>query len=197
MTWCTDHDLQLNSSKTKELIVDPRRKPSTKTPVLIKGEPISITDTFKLLGTHISNNLKWKINADHIYKKSPAKTLPSPTAQEVQSKVPSTAPLLHSHRRKHPHLIHHSLVRQSRLTIPEEITAHHLQSIKNHFLTPTIPSTHCTTNGHYAEPARSSLIPLTPHTMPFNYCPLGGVTGQLPLTQPASRTVSFPVQSLS
>ena len=70
VTWCTDHDLILNSSKTTELIIDPRRQPSPKTPVLIKGESISITDTFKLLGTHISNNLKWKINADHIYKKA-------------------------------------------------------------------------------------------------------------------------------
>lgn len=70
VTWCTDHDLLLNTSKTKELIVDLRRQPSPKTPVLIEGEPISITDTYKFLGTHISNNLKWKINTDHIYKKA-------------------------------------------------------------------------------------------------------------------------------
>lgn len=70
VTWCTDHDLLLNTSKTKELIVDLRRQPSPKTPVLIEGEPISITDQFKLLGIHISNNLKWKINTDHIYNKA-------------------------------------------------------------------------------------------------------------------------------
>ncbi len=70
VTWCTDHDLLLNTSKTKELIVDLRRQPSPKTPVFIKGESISITDTYKLLGTHISNNLKWKTNADYIYKKA-------------------------------------------------------------------------------------------------------------------------------
>lgn len=41
-----------------------------KIPLLISGEPISTTDSFKFLGTHISNNLKWKINSDHIYKKA-------------------------------------------------------------------------------------------------------------------------------
>ena len=70
ITWCTDNNLLLNSSKTKELIIDFRRQPNPKTPIIISGEPVITTDSFKFLGTHISNNLKWKNNSDYIYKKA-------------------------------------------------------------------------------------------------------------------------------
>lgn len=50
------------------MISDVRHNP--RPPLLISGESISTTDSFKFLGTHISNNLKWKTNSDHIYKKA-------------------------------------------------------------------------------------------------------------------------------
>lgn len=38
-------------------------------PIQINGRPITTTDSFKFLGTHISNNLKWKTNTEHIIAK--------------------------------------------------------------------------------------------------------------------------------
>lgn len=55
----------------------------------------------------------------HAAGKRPAMTFPSPAALEVQSKFPSSAPLLHSHCGKCPHLIINGLVGQ------EDTTAHH------------------------------------------------------------------------
>lgn len=70
VNWCSNNDLQLNTAKTQELIIDFRHRPFTKTPIQINGNPITITDSFKFLGTHISNNLKWTTNTKHIIAKA-------------------------------------------------------------------------------------------------------------------------------
>lgn len=70
VTWCLNNNLQLNSSKTQELIIDFRHSPPSKNPIHISGESITITDSFKFLGTHISNSLKWTTNTDFITKKA-------------------------------------------------------------------------------------------------------------------------------
>ncbi|KAL2088346.1 hypothetical protein ACEWY4_015245 [Coilia grayii] len=54
-TWCADNNLLLNTSKTKELIVDYRKeKGDTHTPVHINGMAVERVSSFKFLGTHIS-----------------------------------------------------------------------------------------------------------------------------------------------
>lgn len=67
--WCADNNLQLNTSKTLEIIIDFRRNQNHKPPVHVNSHPITSTNSFKFLGTYISNNLKWHINADHVIKK--------------------------------------------------------------------------------------------------------------------------------
>ena len=70
-SWCEENNLLLNSSKTKELIVDFRKKPTPILPITINNEPIELVDSFKFLGTRISNDLGWNENIDSFLTKSP------------------------------------------------------------------------------------------------------------------------------
>ena len=63
VSWCTQNNLELNVSKTKEIIVDFRTKKSPILPLLINGEHVEQVKSFKFLGTTISHDLKW---SDHI-----------------------------------------------------------------------------------------------------------------------------------
>ena len=68
--WCDDNNLILNASKTKEMIFDFRKNKLPITNLQIKNESIEIVDSFKFLGTSISNDLKWHINTTFILKKA-------------------------------------------------------------------------------------------------------------------------------
>lgn len=67
--WCTNNNLFLNVSKTKELIIDFRRHKTPLLPLTISGESVEQVDSFKFLGTHISNNITWDLNCSTILKK--------------------------------------------------------------------------------------------------------------------------------
>ena len=62
VTWCNDHFLNLNVTKTKELIVDFRRNVTEHKPVTINGEDVEQVPEYKYLGTTISNSLDWSSN---------------------------------------------------------------------------------------------------------------------------------------
>ena len=47
-------NLSLNIKKTKELIIDYRKKRDTHTPLHINGETVERVSSFKFLGIHIS-----------------------------------------------------------------------------------------------------------------------------------------------
>lgn len=49
-----ENDLVLNIEKTKELILDFRRRPPPLQPLTIKGIEVERTDSHKFLGLHIS-----------------------------------------------------------------------------------------------------------------------------------------------
>ena len=67
--WCDTNSLELNVSKTKEMIIDFRRVKSTIAPLIIKDQEVDIVDTFKFLGSTISNDLKWEANTSEIISK--------------------------------------------------------------------------------------------------------------------------------
>ncbi|XP_054866081.1 uncharacterized protein LOC129348770 [Amphiprion ocellaris] len=68
--WCEQNHLQLNASKTKEMIVDFRRRRTPRTaPVNIQGLDIDMVDTYKYLGVHLNNKLDWTHNTEVLYKK--------------------------------------------------------------------------------------------------------------------------------
>ena len=67
---CDNDGLQLNVKKTKEMIVDFRKKKSAEiNPITIKGEAIELCDHYKYLGLTISKDLTWKEHAEVTRKK--------------------------------------------------------------------------------------------------------------------------------
>ncbi|KAI3357214.1 hypothetical protein L3Q82_015682 [Scortum barcoo] len=68
--WCELNHLQVNASKTKEIVIDFGRKPSSEiAPVNIQGLDIERVRTYKYLGVHLNNKLDWTDNTDSLYKK--------------------------------------------------------------------------------------------------------------------------------
>ena len=60
----------LNVQKTKELIVDYRRKPHVHKDLVIGNEVVERVSEYKYLGTIIDSNFNFENNVDSIYKKA-------------------------------------------------------------------------------------------------------------------------------
>ena len=69
VTWCAENFLELNMKKTKEVIIDFRRKPDPPIPLDINGETVEIVKEFKYLGTVLDNKLDWGANTTSLVKK--------------------------------------------------------------------------------------------------------------------------------
>ena len=54
-----DNSLSLKVIKTKEMIVDYRKKRTEQAPILIDGAAVEQVESFKFLGVHISNIRSW------------------------------------------------------------------------------------------------------------------------------------------
>ena len=59
VAWCKLNHLCINSSKTKQVVIDFRRKAPKTAPVNIQGLDIVIVEEYKYLGIHINNRLDW------------------------------------------------------------------------------------------------------------------------------------------
>ena len=69
--WCEANSLQLNASKTKEMIVDYRRKGNNDhAPLSIRGEQVERVATVKFLGTLISEDISWSENSAALVKRA-------------------------------------------------------------------------------------------------------------------------------
>ena len=69
LIWTADNDMQLNTSKTKEMIlgrIDLTSIPSLSTPT----GPIQRVTTFKLLGLHLDASLSWTTHINTIVSKA-------------------------------------------------------------------------------------------------------------------------------
>ncbi len=70
-SWCQDNCLSLNVSKTKELIVDFRKRHLLPcTPLMISGTPVERVSSFKYLGVNISEDLTWTTHIQTLVKKA-------------------------------------------------------------------------------------------------------------------------------
>ena len=57
--WCSDNFLNLNASKTKEIVFNMRKNKNSKEPVIINNTTVALVQSYKYLGVTIQENLKW------------------------------------------------------------------------------------------------------------------------------------------
>lgn len=68
--WSGMNHLVLNTSKTKEMVIDLHRsKPTPLLPVSIEGVHIEVVESYRYLGVHLDNRLDWSTNSDALFKK--------------------------------------------------------------------------------------------------------------------------------
>ncbi len=68
--WCSLNNLELNMLKTVEMIVNFRRNSPALPPLTIMNSTVTALESFKFLGTTISQDLKWDNHIDSIVKKA-------------------------------------------------------------------------------------------------------------------------------
>eukprot|EP00061_Rhincodon_typus_P012258 g37882.t1 len=70
MTWCNENNLSLNVGKTKELIIDFRKKGGEHSPKYINGTEVERVESVNLLRVTITDNLSWTSHVDTMVKKA-------------------------------------------------------------------------------------------------------------------------------
>ena len=68
--WCQNNNLSLNVTKTKEMIVDYRKRSTEHVPILIDGAVVEQVESFKFLGVHINNKLDWSKHTNTVVKRA-------------------------------------------------------------------------------------------------------------------------------
>ena len=66
-----------NVSKTKELIVDYRKRMAEQAPINIDGAVVEWVESIKLLGVHITNELSWSKHTKTVMKRAQQTFSPS------------------------------------------------------------------------------------------------------------------------
>ncbi len=115
--WFSLDNLELNTLKTVEMIVDFRRNLNlTRNSICslslltIMNSTVAAVESFRFLGTTISQDLKWDNHIESMVKKGPAEAvLPSP-AEEVQPATGAADSVLLCHHRVCPVFIYNCLV---------------------------------------------------------------------------------------
>lgn len=69
VSWCNINYLDLNVSKTKELIIDFRRNKISATDSIIHGKAVERVPVYKYLGTFFDEKLKFDVNTADILKR--------------------------------------------------------------------------------------------------------------------------------
>ncbi|KAK3541768.1 hypothetical protein QTP86_003515 [Hemibagrus guttatus] len=68
--WCSLNNLELNTLKTVEMVVDFRRNPPALPPLTIMDSIVATVESFRFLASTISQDLKWERHIDSIVKKA-------------------------------------------------------------------------------------------------------------------------------
>ena len=68
--WCDRNYLELNVTKTKEVVINFRKAKVNMDPIVIRGQPVEIVTNYKYLGTIIDNKLDWSPNIEACCKKA-------------------------------------------------------------------------------------------------------------------------------
>ena len=67
--WCNNSYLDLNVSKTGEMIVDFRRQKHSHGETFVHGQEVEIVSKYKYLGTIFYNKLNWDVNTEAVLGK--------------------------------------------------------------------------------------------------------------------------------
>ncbi|KAK9517319.1 hypothetical protein VZT92_025201 [Zoarces viviparus] len=70
VTWCGLNNLELNALKTVEMVVDFRKNAAPPAPITLCDSPVNAVESFRFLGSIISQDLKWELNISSITKKA-------------------------------------------------------------------------------------------------------------------------------
>ena len=74
--WCKDNNLSLTVIKTKEMIVDYRKKRTEHAPILIHGAVVEQVESFKFFGVHITNKLTRSKHTKTVMKRASQNLFP-------------------------------------------------------------------------------------------------------------------------
>ena len=69
--------LSLNVSKTKEMILDYRKRRAEHATIHIEGAVVEQVESFKFLGVHITNKLTWSKHINTVLKRAQQNLSPS------------------------------------------------------------------------------------------------------------------------
>jgi hypothetical protein len=109
--WCQDNNLSLNVSKTKEMIVDYKKRSTEQAPINIDRAVVERVESFKFLGVHITNELSWSKHTKTVAKRVRKNLFPL-RRQKILHGSPDPQMVLQLHHREHPDRLHHPLVWQ-------------------------------------------------------------------------------------
>ncbi|KAG5844283.1 hypothetical protein ANANG_G00160790, partial [Anguilla anguilla] len=70
VSWCSQNNLELNALKTVEMVVDFRRNSAPPAPITLCDSPVNNVESFRFLGTIITQDLKWELNISSLTKKA-------------------------------------------------------------------------------------------------------------------------------
>ncbi len=68
--WCSLNNLELNTLKTVEMIMDFRRNPPALPLLTIMNSIVTAVESFRFVATSISQDMKWDTQIDSIVKKA-------------------------------------------------------------------------------------------------------------------------------
>ena len=107
-----DNNLSLNVSKTKELIVDYRKRKAEQAPINIDRAVVERVESFKFIGVHITNKLSWSKHTKTVVRGVTTTPFPPQETEKIWHGAPDPQKVLQLHHREHPGRLHHRVVWQ-------------------------------------------------------------------------------------
>jgi hypothetical protein len=95
----------LNVSKTKELIVDHKKRRDEQSPINIDGSEVERVESFKFLGVHVTNKLTWSKHTMTVVKRTGQHLLPLEELKRF-GMGPQIHEVIQLHHREHPDRLH-------------------------------------------------------------------------------------------
>jgi hypothetical protein len=105
--WCQDNNLSLNVSKTKDLIMDYRKRQVKQAPINIDEAVVERVESFNFLGVTIK--LLWSKHTKTVVKRARQHLFPLGRLKRFGIGHQNLK-VLQSHNREHPDRLHHCLV---------------------------------------------------------------------------------------